>query len=320
MSFSSEVKAECCQIRFDRRSLAIAECYGILLYCNTFRASEIRIITACASFAERLPRLFRRAFNLSFDQVPPENAVGKRSFCIRDHEKILRILDCFGADEKSLLSHHVNLGILEEDGCPEAFVRGAFLAGGSVTDPEKRFHLELATSHRSVCRELRSILLELELEPKEATRGAHSLLYFKKDDQISDFLARIGAQVSSMHIITAKVEKEMRNTVTRQINCDSANADKTVSAAMRQVDAIRKVLKRDGLDALDEPLRDAALLRLANPEASLYDLSLLSNPPVTKSCLSHRLNRIILFAGEEEGGKPLPGGSGVKGYAGEQAP
>ena len=265
MSFSSEVKAECCQIRFDRRSLAIAECYGILLYCNTFRASEIRIITACPDFAERLPRLFRKAFSVSFDQVPPEDAAGKRSFCIRDHEKILRILDSFGTDEKSLLSHHVNLGILEEEGCPEAFVRGAFLAGGSVTDPEKRFHLELATSHRSVCGEMRSILLELELEPKEASRGAHALLYFKKADQISDFLARVGAQVSSMHIITAKVEKEMRNTVTRQINCDSANADKTVSAAIRQNEAIRKVLKRDGMDALPEPLRDAALLRLANP-------------------------------------------------------
>ena len=283
MSFSSEVKAECCQIRFDRRSLAIAECYGILLYCNTFRASEIRIITACPDFAERLPRLFRKAFSVSFDQVPPEDAAGKRSFCIRDHEKILRILDSFGTDEKSLLSHHVNLGILEEEGCPEAFVRGAFLAGGSVTDPEKRFHLELATSHRSVCGEMRSILLELELEPKEASRGAHALLYFKK-----------------MHIITAKVEKEMRNTVTRQINCDSANADKTVSAAIRQNEAIRKVLKRDGMDALPEPLRDAALLRLANPEASLSDLALLSNPPVTKSCLSHRLNKIISLAGEEE--------------------
>ena len=122
-------------------------------------------------------------------------------------------------------------------------------------------------------------LLELELEPKEASRGAHALLYFKKADQISDFLARVGAQVSSMHIITAKVEKEMRNTVTRQINCDSANADKTVSAAIRQNEAIRKVLKRDGMDALPEPLRDAALLRLANPEASLSDLALLSNPP-----------------------------------------
>ena len=299
MSFSSDTKAELCATRIDRRILAVAECYGVLLYCNTFRASEIRIITACAPFAERLPRLFKKAFSVSFDQLPPEGAQGKRSFCIHDHNKIRRILESFGADADGPLSHHVNLGILEEPGCAEAFVKGAFLAGGSVTDPEKRFHLEIATSHHSVSRELRSMLLEMDLEPKEATRGAHSLLYFKKSDQISDFLARIGAHVAAMNILTAKVDKEMRNTVTRQINCDSANADKTVSAAIRQNSAIRRLIKRDGLDALPEPLRDAALLRLANPEASLSDLALLSNPPVTKSCLSHRLNKIIILSEEE---------------------
>ena len=299
MSFSSDAKTELCSNRPERRSLAVAESYGVLLYCNTFRSSEIRIITASAPFADRLPRLFRKAFSLSFDQLPPEDAVGKRSFCIRESEKITRILDSFGASPDGPLSHHINLGILEEPGCLEAFVKGAFLAGGSVTDPEKRFHLELATSHHSVSRELRSILLEMDLEPKEAERGAHSLLYFKKADQISDFLARIGAPVAAVNILTAKVDKEMRNTVIRQINCDSANADKTVSAAIRQTDAIRTLVKREGLDGLPEPLRDAALLRLANPEASLADLALLSNPPVTKSCLSHRLNKIILLAGEE---------------------
>ena len=299
MSFSADTKTELCNSRIDRRSTALAECYGVLLYCNTFRASEIRLITASESFSERLPRLFRKAFSLSFDQVPMERAVGKRSFCITDSDKIIRILESFGADTNGPLSHHVNLGILEDPGCPEAFARGAFLAGGSVTDPEKRFHLELATSHRSVSRELRAMLLEMDLEPKEAERGAHSLLYFKKADQISDFLARIGAHVAAMNILTAKVDKEMRNTVTRQINCDSANADKTVSAAIRQNTAIRRLIKRDGLDALPEPLRDAALLRLANPEASLADLAMLSSPPVTKSCLSHRLNKIIQLAGEE---------------------
>ncbi len=298
MSFSSDVKTELCAERVDRKSLAVAEAYGVLLYCHTFRPDEIRIITASPEFSERLPRLFRKAFSLTFDQLPPEDALFKRSFCFTDREKIGRILEAFGADPVGPISHHVNLGILEEPGCPEAFVRGAFLAGGSVTDPEKRFHLELSTSHHSVSRETRSILLEMDLDPKEASRAAHSLLYFKKADQISDFLARIGAPVASMNILTAKVDREMRNTVTRQINCDSANADKTVTAAMKQTSAIRKLVKRDGLDALPEPLRDAALLRLANPEASLSDLALLSDPPVSRSCLSHRLNKIILLAEE----------------------
>ena len=298
MSFSSDAKAELCQAKIEKRGLALAECYGILLYCNTFRNSEIRIITASSDFAERLPRLFRKAFSLSFDRLPQEDSQGKRSFCITEPEKLRRILESFGADAGGPLSHHINLGVLEDPGCPEAFVKGAFLAGGSVTDPEKRFHLELATSHLSVSRELRTMLLDMDLDPKEANRGVHALLYFKKADQISDFLARIGAGVAAMTILTAKVDKEMRNTVTRQINCDSANADKTVSAAMRQNTAIRSILKQDGLDALPEPLRDAALLRLANPEASLADLALLSSPPVTKSCLAHRLNKIIQLAEE----------------------
>ncbi len=299
MSFSSDAKAELCAIKTDKRCLAVAECYGILLYCHAFRMGEIRIITASPDFAELLPRLFRRAFSVGFDQLPAGDARGKRSFCISDPEKIRLILQAFGADANGPLSHHINLGILEDPGCQEALVRGAFLAGGSVTDPEKRFHLELATSHRSVSRELRSILLEMDLDPKEAERNEHALLYFKKADQISDFLIHIGADVASMGILTAKVDKEMRNTITRQINCDSANTDKTVSAAIRQTDAIRKLVRRDGLDSLPEPLREAALLRLANPEVSLSDLSMLSDPPVSKSCLSHRLNRIILLSEKE---------------------
>ena len=299
MSFSSDVKNELCSSRLEKRSLAVAEAYGTLLYCHSFRAGEVRIITANAAVAERLPRLFRKAFSLGFDKLPPEDALGKRSFCITDSEKLRRILESFGMQADGLRAMHINLSVLEEPGCAEAFVRGAFLAGGSVTDPGKRFHLELSTSHQSVSRELRALLLEMDLDPREASRGAHALLYFKKADQISDFLARIGAPVSSMEILTSKVEKEMRNTVTRQINCDSANADKTVSAAMRQTEAIRRLVKRDGLEALPEPLRDTALLRLANPEVSLADLALLSDPPVSKSCLSHRLQKIILLAEKE---------------------
>ena len=115
MSFSSETKAELCDSRLEKRSLALAECYGVLLYCNTFRTSEIRIITASASFSERLPRLFKKAFSFGFDQLPPENAVGKRSFCIQDPEKITRILESFGGDAGGPISHHINLGILEEE-------------------------------------------------------------------------------------------------------------------------------------------------------------------------------------------------------------
>ena len=296
MSFSSEVKAELCRQRIDKKCCALAECYGVLLYCNTFSPREIRIVTASADFAARLPRLFRRAFGLGFDRLPPEGAEGKRSFVMTDAEKIKKIFSAFGADAEATLSHHVNFGVIEEECDRMSFMRGAFLAGGSVTDPEKRYHLELATPHHSVSRESYSVLLEMGFTARETQRGGNFLLYFKQADAIADLLAALGATTSAMGVMTAKVDKEMRNTITRQINCDSANADKVVAAAQEQMDAIRRIAKEYGLDSLSEPLKDAALLRITNPAASLADLALLSNPKVTKSCLSHRLKKLVEMA------------------------
>ena len=297
MSFSSEVKAELCRLPLEKKNISLAECYGVLLYCNSFSPREVRIITASAAFAERLPRLFRRAFSLSFDRLPDEKAAEKRSFAIGDREKLKKIFDAFGGEIDATLAHHVNFGVLEGGGCVEAFARGAVLAGGSVTGPAKRGHLELATPHRNVSRETLSLLLDLGFEPKETQRRGNSLLYFKKADAIADFLTQIGAPVSAMNVMTAKVDKEMRNLVTRRINCDTANADKTVLAAQEQIDAIRAVAKAyGGLYELPEPPQQAAMLRIANPEASLADLARLSDPPVTKSCLNHRLRKLMELA------------------------
>lgn len=298
MSFSSDAKAELCQAKTDRKCCAVAECYGVLLYCNTFSAREIRIITASGGFAARLPKLLRRGFGLRFDSLP-DAGTGKKTLIINDRDKLARIFSAFGSEPEGSLSHHINFGVIEEDCCRTAFVRGAFLAGGSVTDPEKRYHLELATPHRSVSREMFSVLLDMGFSPKETQRSGNSLLYFKKADLIADFFTSLGAPVAAMNVMTAKVDKEMRNTVTRQINCDSANADKTVAAAQEQMAAIRRIVRSYGLDSLPEPLKDAALLRITNPEASLADLARLSCPAVTKSCLSHRLKKIMSLAPED---------------------
>ena len=299
MSFSSDAKRELCRDRLERRDAAVAECYGVLLYCHSFSPREIRIITASPDFAQRLPKLLKRAFSLCFDQLPPEGAAGKQSFAVTDPKKLAQIFDAFGAEIGGTLSHHVNFGVLEEEFCRAAFIRGAFLAGGSVTDPEKRYHLELATAHQSVSREVYTLLLDMGFSPRETKRAGNALLYFKQADAIADFFTAIGAPTTAMGVMTAKVEKEMRNTVTRQINCDSANADKTVAAAQEQLAAIRRIVKEYGsLDVLPEPLKDAALLRITNPEASLADLAQLSFPPVSKSCLSHRLKKLLSYTPE----------------------
>ena len=296
MSFSSDTKAELCGAKIEKKCCAVAESYGVLLYCNTFSPREIRIITASHDFALRLPKLFKKAFNVSFDVFPAETAAGKRSFLITDSEKIRCIFEAFGLEPEEQLRHHLNFGVIEEDCCRISFVRGAFLAGGSVTDPEKRYHLELATPNHSVSRESYSLLLDMGFSPRETSRAGNSLLYFKQADAIADFFITIGASATAMDVMTAKVEKEMRNTITRQTNCDSANIDKTIAAAQAQMDAIRALAKEYGIDALPEPLKEAALLRITNPEASLADLAMLSYPPISKSGLSHRFKKIMSLA------------------------
>ena len=300
MSFSGNTKEEICRQKLDRSCCAVAESYGVLLFCHTFAPDGIRITTANPAFAARLPKLFKKAFGLSFDSLPPEKAVGKRSFVITDKVKIAGIYAAFGDNAESALVHPVNYAVLEEDCCRISFLRGAFLAGGSVTDPEKRYHLELATTHRQVERETFTLMQELGFAPKESAREGNALLYFKQSDAIADFLTAVGAPVTGMAVITTRVEKEMRNTITRQINCDSANADKTVNAEHEQLTAISRYASLYGLDSLPDPLKDAALLRITNPAASLADLAKLSFPAVTKSCLSHRLKKIADMVQEKK--------------------
>jgi hypothetical protein len=295
VSFSASVKAELCSQSIGRPCCALAEAYGVLLYANTFSPREIKIITSSGEFAARLPKLFKKAFAVSFDALPPEDNRGKFIFAITDEGKIASIFEKFGYEAESTLVHHINLGILEEECCRAAFIRGAFLAGGSITDPEKRYHLEIVTDHKSVSRETYALLLEMGFEPKDTTRGGHYVTYFKNSGVIEDLFTTLGARRSAMDIMSAKVEKDMRNAINRRVNCDSANADKIVSAAQTQLERIRYLEKEVGLENLPADIQEVAILRIANPEASLSDLALLSNPQVSKSCINHRLRKLMNY-------------------------
>lgn len=177
-TFAQKVKTELCQPRVERKCCAVAEAYGVLLYAHSFSAKEIRITTASDELAARLPHLMRRAFGIDFDE--PEKSRGvKHSFRVNDPDKLRAVFDVVGNDMNSP-SLHINFGVIEEPCCKASFIRGAFLAGGSVTDPAKRYHMELATTHYSVSRETYSVLLEMGFSPKEAQRKGDYLLYFKK--------------------------------------------------------------------------------------------------------------------------------------------
>ena len=296
MSFSSNVKAELCKDSLSKKSCAVAEGYGVLLYCNTFSSTEIRIITESRDFAARLPRLFKKAFGVSFDQEPTVHDRGKLQFAISSEDKISRIFETLQMDLKASLTLHVNFGMLEEEAECMAYLRGAFLAGGSVTDPAKRYHLEMTTSHYKVSRETCALLIECGFSPKELSRGGNNILYFKQSDYIEDFLTAIGAQVSAMGVMEAKVEKDLRNGVNRRVNCETANLTKVVDASMGQMAAICALEEAGELDKLPGKLRETALLRRENPEATLQELAAMLNPPITKSAINHRMRKLLELA------------------------
>ena len=299
ISFSAAAKAEVCRILPGKQCCALAECFGVLLYCNSFAADSIKIITESREFAYILPKLFKKAFNLSFDSYPSLAAPGKLVFQIWDEEKITCIMESFGFHPEDTVSLHVNFPVIENDCCKAAFLRGAFLAGGSVTDPVKGYHMEISTTHQSVARETDVLMREvMTFLPKSAKRGGGQVLYIKQSEQISDFLTYLSAPVAAMSIMETRLEKELNNKVNRRCNCDDANTSKVVEAAQEQLSAIR-VLKEAGmLEKLPDKMKQAAMAREKNPSASLSELAAIMEPPITKPAMNNRMKRLIQLAKE----------------------
>lgn len=298
-SFSSAARAEICRELPHKHCCAKAQCFGILLFCNSFQDDGIKIITESREFACILPKLFKKAFDLDFDSYPSLASSGKLVFLIRDPEKLSEIMEAFGFSAGDTLALHVNYPIVEEECCKVSFLRGAFLAGGSVTDPGKGYHLELATTHQAVARETELIVREvMDFTPKTAARGGAQVLYLKQSEQISDFLTCLGAPVAAMGIMEARLEKELNNKVNRRCNCDDANTSKVVEAAQEQLSVIRTLRERGVLEGLPEKLKQAALAREQNPSASLTELAAMMEPPITKPAMNNRMKKLMAYVKE----------------------
>ena len=299
ISFSSAAKAEICRVLPQKKCCALAQCFGILLFCNSFGAKGIRIITESREFAQNLPKLFKKAFGINFDSIPDEDTNGKLVFQITDPEKLAVVMSAYGFDVDDTLVLHVNLPVVEDDCCKAAFLRGAFLAGGSVTDPVKGYHMEITTTHKSVAKETDALIREsLDFVPKTAQRGGGQVLYIKQSELISDCLTLIGAPVAAMGIMEARLEKELNNKVNRRCNCDDANTSKVVEAAQEQLSAIRVLRDRGVVAKLPAKLQQAIVARENNPEASLTELAAMMEPAITKPAMNHRLKKIVELAKE----------------------
>jgi len=299
VSFSGAAKAEICRVFPQKHCCALAQCFGILLFCNSFGSDGIRIVTESGAFSAMLPKLFKKAFGITFDVIPETDASGKMIFLIQQPEKLKNIMNACGFGVTDTLALHLNLSVVEEECCKASFLRGAFLAGGSVTDPAKGYHLELTTTHQSVARETFTLIQDVVgFYPKAACRGGNQVLYLKQSELISDFLAFLGAPVAAMGIMEARLEKELNNKVNRRCNCDDANTSKVVEAAQEQLVAIR-ILKEAGIfDKLPSKLRQAADAREQNPESSLTELAGMMDPPITKPAMNHRLKKLVEMSKE----------------------
>ena len=215
---------------------------------------------------------------------------------VTHHEDAMRVLqavkliDTYGEIEENLsLAQNV---VLMQNCCKRAFIRGAFLAAGSISDPEKFYHFEIACATEAKAKQIQGLILSMGIEAKIVLRKKYFVVYIKEGSQIVDILNVMEAPVALMELENIRILKEMRGSVNRQVNCETANINKTVSAAVKQMEDIIYIRDTAGFDSLPDNLREIAELRLARPEATLKELGEALDPPVGKSGVNHRLRKL----------------------------
>ena len=222
----------------------------------------------------------------------------QKTFIINtDTEKVLQAIKVFDGDKQvRLLQEGVCSLLVKNSCCKRAFLRGAFLCAGSMSDPLKGYHLEFVCEFETQALQLREILHSFEIEAKIVRRKKYYVVYLKEGAGIVDLLNVMGAHRSLMNLENLRIEKEMRNSINRQVNCETANITKTVNAASKQIEDILFLQRHVGLSGLPDNLRDMAEVRLSHPDSSLQELGGYLNPPVGKSGVNHRLRKLSEMA------------------------
>jgi len=311
MSFSSDVKEELVRQVSKSRHCQIAEIAAIISLCGRIQINEkeqycVRIQTENAAVAKKYCTLIRKAFLVNPEITIRQNRVLKKVMVYvitipepADSLRILqavKLIDSYGEINENL-SVTDNI-IIQQSCCKRAFLRGAFLAAGSISDPERFYHFEIACTAETKAEQLKNLILSFDIDAKIVQRKKYYVVYVKEGAMIVDALNVMEAYVSLMNLENIRILKEMRNTVNRKVNCETANLNKTVSAAVRQVEDIKYIRDNVGLDSLPEGLIEIALVRLEHPQASLKELGMLLSPQVGKSGVNHRLRKISDIAND----------------------
>jgi len=310
MSFSLKVKNEVCRNSELSKDEIAAQLSAIMKSSGTLgfgfnRSITFKIVTENPAIARWIFKNLKDFYDIHTKLlVKKSNSLKKNN--------IYMVLIPEAVDVKGLLQE---LGIIEKDGlfnihygvpgeviknenCKRAYIKGAFLGGGSISNPEKTYHLEFVTHDQDYANELSDLINSYKLNSKVIQRKNSFVIYLKEGEQIVDLLNIIGAHNALLELENIRIMKEMRNNVNRIVNCETANLSKTVNAAVRQVESIKLIESEIGLDRLPKNLKEVAKLRLAFPDESLKELGAMLNPPVGKSGVNHRLRRIEKIADE----------------------
>lgn len=309
MSFSSDVKDELSRQIPAARHCQIAEMAAIISLCGRILISSedrycIKIHTENIAVARKYFTLLKKTFQINTEVSIRQNSYLKKgrtyTVTIREHENAMRVLKAARLiDEHQEIEENLSVVgnlVVQQPCCKRAFIRGAFLATGSISDPEKSYHFEIVCATMGKAEQLKEIAAAFAIDAKIIQRKKYFVLYIKEGSQIVDILNVMEAHVALMNLENVRILKEMRNSVNRKVNCETANINKTVSAAVKQLEDITYIRDTAGFGILPEGLEEIALRRLEQPEATLKELGEMLNPPVGKSGVNHRLRKLSQIA------------------------
>ena len=300
MSFSANVKQELTQIPLDDSYRCKSELVGFVrtngkVYIDFQRGLILNFETTGGNIARRIFKSIKTLYNYEpLMTVINDGQLRKKNlYKLSLDDEITRFILEDGGYEADGLGYKIREDFdLVENVKNKDFLRGAFLGGGSVIEPKKSYQLEIVCDTENSMDSIEKIAMDEGIDFKTTSRQDSYILYLKNGDMISDFLSLIGASQSMLEFENVRVMKDVKNQVNRLVNAETANINKTVTAAVRQREAIEKIERTIGLKSLDKGLRDLAILRLANPEDSLKSLGEKLPEPIGKSGVSHRLKKI----------------------------
>ena len=306
-SFSAEVKEELARIYPDKPCCRTAELAAIIrmdgaVVIGRGEGPGLSVDTEYSAVARKVYRLMKEQFNIEAELTVRRQTRLKRRTMYHIQtpspeaaQDLLQALGILSAGRQIVTG--IKKGLLKNKCCRCSYLRGAFLGGGSVSGPDSDYHMELTASTEKLAVDLMALINRFSgLQAKVGSRKQSYLVYLKESDQIADFLALMGAHAGLLSFENSRVLKGMKNQVNRLVNCETANLDKTVNAAVKQTDQIRQIEKAIGLDALGPILAQVARLRLENPEANLKELGEIMTPPLGKSGVNHRMRKIAEIA------------------------